>query len=150
MDNTCECREQLHETMQNIIDNEEGMIVHIPHQDGRGKGIPFKLATLFLQKELGLNTVESAAYLANKDKIDVRTYAGVVGVLKFFNIDPEITKINLATNNPDKLKVFEENGYTIDNTPLQIKPNDNTRHHLDAKKKYLEHNLGIGDFGRGE
>ena len=111
-DLTCECKEQLELAMKNISDEGEGMIVHIPRQDGRGMGLPFKLATLWLQDEFGVNTVEAASLLASGGDIDVRTYSGVICILKFFGISCDC-HIKLATNNPQKAKVFIENGYKL-------------------------------------
>ena len=138
-DLTCDCLEQLHLAMKTISETGEGMIIHIPRQDGRGMGIPFKLATLWLQEALSVNTVESASMLAPNGVIDVRTYAGVVGIMKFFEI-PETCCINLATNNPQKAEVFAENGYSVAGyVPMRIKPNKNTRCHLKAKQDHLGH-----------
>ncbi len=139
LDQTCECREQLHETMKNIIEYGEGVIIHIPSQDGRGKGIPFKLSTLFLQETMGLNTIQSAACIAGDENIDTRTFSGVISIIKFLGLNPETTKINLATNNPDKIAIFKENGYKIDNTSLEIPATEATQRHLDAKKNHLNH-----------
>ena len=142
MDQTCECREQLHETMKNVIEHGEGMIIHIPTQDGRGRGTPFKLSTLYLQETMGLNTIESAACMAGDESIDTRTYSGVIGVIKFLGLMPDKTKISLATNSPDKMAAFEENGYRVDSIPSIIPANDFTKKHLNAKKKHLKHKLG--------
>ena len=138
-DLTCECGVQLSLAMKKLSEEGEGIIVNIPHQDGRGMGLTFKLATLWLQESLGVNTVDSAALLAPGGVIDIRTYAGVICILKFFEI-PLTCKINLATNNPSKADVFAENGYAItDYTSVIIEPNDHTRVHLEAKKEFLGH-----------
>lgn len=145
LDKTCECPDQLRKTMEQVIGSGEGIIVTIPNQDGRGKGPSFKLTTLFLQRELGLNTVQSAAYLAGDEDIDVRTYYGVIGIIKYFGIDPEQTKINFATNNLDKMRVFEENNFMVQNTPVEIEPTKHTVEHLKAKKDYLNCEYGINE-----
>lgn len=137
-DQTCDCKEQLHLAMQTIEQAGEGMIVNIPHQDGRGMGLTFKLATLWLQQQLGVDTVESAGLLAPDGIIDVRTYSGVVAVLKFFGI-PESCVVNLETNNPHKVRVFVDNGYSVDTIPIVIKPTEHTAHHLAAKQAHLDH-----------
>lgn len=138
-DLTCECREQLHYAMQEINSHGEGMIIHIPKQDGRGMGLHFKLSTLTLQARLGLDTVESATLMANDGVIDIRTYAGVIGILKYFQI-PETCGISLATNNPKKAHVFKENGYKLNcMKSVIIQPNHHTEHHLRAKQTYLGH-----------
>jgi len=139
-DLTCECCEQLKLAMQKIAEVGEGMIINIPRQDGRGMGLTFKLATLWIQNELKVHTVESVGLLAPDGVIDIRTYSGVICILKFFGVLPSCT-INLATNNPNKLSVFEENGYTMskDLVPITIEPNKHTAHHLEAKEKHLNH-----------
>lgn len=139
-DLTCECGEQLHLAMKTLEELGEGMIINIPHQDGRGMGLSFKLATLWIQDALGATTVESAGLLAPNGIIDVRTYAGVIGILRFFGI-PTSCKINLATNNPDKARIFAENGYHVaDYTPVVIEPTEHTLRHLAAKQVHLGHN----------
>jgi 3,4-dihydroxy 2-butanone 4-phosphate synthase / GTP cyclohydrolase II len=141
LDQTCECREQLHETMKNVIGHGEGVIIHIPAQDGRGRGTPFKLSTLYLQESMGLNTIQSAACMAGEDGIDTRTYSGVIGIAKFLGLLPGQTRINLATNNPDKIAAFQENGYVVDNTSIIIPATEFTQDHLAAKKQFLNHKL---------
>lgn len=138
-DRTCECREQLALALETIGDAGEGMVVNIPRQDGRGLGLPFKLATLTLQTLLKMNTVEAAHAVAPDGVIDMRTYGGVIGVLKFFGI-PRAMKINLATNNAHKARVFDENGYSVEGyTPVVIPPTEHTSHHLYAKQEHLGH-----------
>lgn len=138
-DLTCECGEQLHLALKTLSGLGEGMVIHIPRQDGRGMGLSFKLATLWAQEGLKLDTVESASLLAPGSIIDVRTYAGVICILKFFAV-PTTRAINLATNNPDKMQVFAENGYTVaDSTPVVIPPTAHTKAHLSAKQKHLGH-----------
>ena len=138
-DCSCECCEQLLLAMKKLDEIGEGMIVHIPRQDGRGMGLPFKLATMWLQDELKLDTVESASLLAPGGVIDVRTYAGVICILKFFEI-PVTSQINLATNNPKKAEIFEGNGYFAgDFEPIIVAPTADTLRHLLAKQQHLGH-----------
>lgn len=132
-DKTCECKEQLDKATA-LIEKEGGMIIHIPSHDGRGKGLAFKLATMALQEELKLNTVEAA--LALTDEIDVRTYTGIVAILKFFDVPKDLY---ILTNNSDKLKVFYDNNYNVNMVDLVIPPTEHTKHHLSAKQEYLGH-----------
>jgi len=139
-DLTCECCEQLKLAMQTLVKVGEGMIINIPRQDGRGMGLTFKLATLWIQDVLKVHTVESASLLAPGGVIDVRTYSGVVCILKFFGVLPSCV-INLATNNPEKVGVISENGYVVakDLVPIVVEPTEYTARHLLAKEKYLNH-----------
>lgn len=138
-DVTCDCREQLLLAMQEITNVGKGIVVNIPHQDGRGMGNPFKLATLSLQEQLHLTTVEAASVLTDGGLIDKRTYGGVIAVLHFLRVIKKC-QICLITNNPDKLRVFKENGYSaIERFPIVVPPTQHTRRHLEAKQLYLGH-----------
>lgn len=139
-DMTCDCRGQLKLAMETIKAAPEGMIVNIPRQDGRGMGLPFKLATLWLQTELKVDTVESASLLAPGGVIDIRTYAGVICIMKYFEI-PTSCVINLASNNPEKKPIFSENGYKVaeNMVPMVIEANEYTRQHFQAKEIHLNH-----------
>jgi 3,4-dihydroxy 2-butanone 4-phosphate synthase / GTP cyclohydrolase II len=139
LDETCDCRLQLHKAMEIIAQKEAGLVITIPGQDGRGMGLPFKLATLYLQDLIGLDTVESAGLLAPGGIIDVRTYAGVISILKFFQVSTS-TILQIATNNPHKEAVFKENGYQLgDSVPVVVGSTSKTGRHLSAKKKHLDH-----------
>ena len=138
-DLTCDCRDQLLRAMKLVAQIGYGLVINIPHQDGRGMGMPFKLATLTLQDELGLNTVEAASVLTDAGEIDRRSYAGVVGILNFLGISNH-KKLRLITNNPCKNDIFAENGYYLsEKIPIVIPPTDHTRHHLAAKGRFLGH-----------
>ena len=84
-DRTCECHQQLDLCMQKIMRRGHGLIINIPFQDGRGMGLPFKLATLQLQLDLGVHTVDSFAMLDPDGRRDIRNYAGVIAILKFLD-----------------------------------------------------------------
>ena len=138
-DITCDCKDQLILAMQEIVKAGEGLVINIPNQDGRGMGNHFKLATLSLQEQLRLTTVEAASVLTDAGPIDKRTYAGVIAILRFLRISQK-QKIGLMTNNPYKLNVFEENGYrAVAQVPVVIPPTHYTRRHLESKQLYLGH-----------
>ena len=137
-DLTCECRDQLHKAMEALAQFGEGVIVNIPAQDGRGLGLPFKLATLRLQDELDHDTVEAAALLELDGARDTRTYSGAIAVLRALQILPG-TVIRLATNNPKKTAVFTENGYAFEYHPIVVEPTVHTTRHLAAKQAHLGH-----------
>ena len=143
-DKTCDCRKQLLLAMELIAHKGEGIIVNIPRQDGRGLGLPFKLATLSLQTLLKMDTVEAAHAIAPAGVIDIRTYGGVVAILKYFGL-PTSRPINLATNNPHKCDIFIENEYSLSElTGVVIPPTEDTLVHLRAKQEHLGHISLIG------
>lgn len=125
--------------MKTISNYGQGIIVHITSQDGRGLGIPFKLATLTLQTKLEIDTVQAAYAIKIDPPIDGRTYAGVMAIMKFFLI-PKNINLGLMTNNPEKSEIFRENGYkAVTLVPIIIPPTQHTRRHLEAKQKHLGH-----------
>lgn len=135
-DLTCECDNQLQSTIKLINMEGEGIIIHIPSQEGRGLGLNFKLATLLAERYLSLDTVAAAKLLVDDKMIDTRTYVGAVAILKYFGIN---NQLRVVTNNPTKLDIFTENGYMIKRIPMVIKPDRYTYKHLNAKQKYLGH-----------
>jgi len=140
-DKTCECRDQLDLAIQLIRNNSLGIVIHIPSQDGRGMGIDFKLRTLFLQHVMDFDTVTAARSVTGSKKIDIRTYYGAIGILNYLGLDSS-QKLNIATNNPDKIGAFISGGYrNIDRTLVNIKQTKLTKKHLNAKKQYLNHKI---------
>jgi 3,4-dihydroxy 2-butanone 4-phosphate synthase/GTP cyclohydrolase II len=141
-DTTCDCKDQLHDAIKVISQKDrQGMIIHIPRQDGRGMGLPFKLATLVLQQRLGLNTIESAALISDNGLIDKRSYSGVIAILKFLGVTKDMN-INFYSNNPHKREVFTANDFVISKkTNTKIAPNKHTKRHLEAKRDHLGHEI---------
>jgi GTP cyclohydrolase II len=137
-DETCECRAQFEGALAKIADAGEGVVVHIPRQDGRGQGTPFKLATLTLQEELGVDNVKAATLLSNGESIDIRTYGGAVAILRFLGVNPP-RRLLLMTNNPHKIGVLRENGFICERLPLVIPATKETIRHLRAKQEKLGH-----------
>lgn len=139
-DLTCDCADQLHRALLTIVESGEGLVINIPDQDGRGLGVSLKLATLFVQQQLGVDTVEASALLDPLATArDQRTYAGVIGILKFFGI-PTTNTICLLSNNPNKLEIFKQNGFTNSELmEITIPPTEHTYKHLRAKQEYFGH-----------
>lgn len=140
-DLTCDCRDQLRVAMTRIQKPNQGLIIAIPRQDGRGKGLPFKLATLYLQQAAKFDTYDAAAALAENSEIDVRTYGGALAILQFFKLRTA-QPIRFMTNNPLKLAALAENGYGhVERFPIRIRSNKHTAKHLAAKANKLGHLL---------
>jgi GTP cyclohydrolase II len=140
-DLTCDCRDQLGVAMDRIQQAKHGIVIAIPRQDGRGMGLAFKLATLYVQQEAKLDTYDAAVVLAGNSGIDVRTYGGAVAILRFFNVS-SAHRIRFMTNNPLKLGALAENGYhNVERFPIVIDSTEHTAKHLAAKKEKLGHLL---------
>ncbi len=137
-DQTCDCKQQLDRALAEVGGEGEGVVIQIPRQDGRGLGLAFKLATLMLQEELGVDTVRASALLDPDNKSrDERDYGGVIAILRFFGL-ADNARIRLLSNNPEKLTIFHENGYKHARLrPIAIPPTEHTRQHLMAKKEQV-------------
>jgi 3,4-dihydroxy 2-butanone 4-phosphate synthase/GTP cyclohydrolase II len=144
-DKMCDCKQQLELAIKNLGEAEQGLIVHIPGQDGRGKGTAFHLATLYLQEQLGVNTVESFTMMQpgqENPNLDSRTYYGAIAILKYLDLNDH--EIIFGTNNPKKIEPLLENGFRVRRSAVEIDPTEYTRRHLEAKQEHLGHLLKIG------
>lgn len=130
----CDCREQLHKSMQLISQHGSGIILYL-NQEGRGIGLSNKIKAYALQ-EKGLDTVEANHALGFPG--DSRDYGIVSEILHDFHI----SEISLLTNNPDKKKQLAASGIrVIDRIPLEVSPNALNKHYLFVKKQKLGHYL---------
>jgi 3,4-dihydroxy 2-butanone 4-phosphate synthase/GTP cyclohydrolase II len=130
----CDCRDQLVKSMKMITKNGSGILIYL-NQEGRGIGLLNKIKTYALQ-EKNIDTVEANRRL--RLAVDAREYQTAAGILKTLGI----TKINLLTNNPDKIEQLEKNGITIvKRIPLEITPNKFNKFYLSTKKNKLGHKL---------
>lgn len=127
----CDCGEQLHQALE-LTAREGGLVLYL-RQEGRGIGIINKLKAYNLQ-DLGLNTVDANIHLGLE--VDARQYDIAVEMLKELNVQ----RINLLTNNPDKIEVFEHSGIeVVARVPLVITPREENRNYLETKQRELGH-----------
>lgn len=139
----CDCREQLDSAIEEIAKSDQGLIIHIPAQDGRGKGTAFHLATLYLQEQLNIDTIESFSLIEGDSKeknLDIRTYDGAIAVMKYLGLNEDFI-INYGTNNPKKINPLIKEGFQLKRMPVIIPATKYTAHHLEAKKQILGHLL---------
>lgn len=131
----CDCGHQLDAAMKSIS-VEKGLLVYL-RQEGRGIGIINKLKAYNKQDE-GLDTIQANEALGLE--VDARTYEKVIQILQYLGI----TKINLLTNNPEKIAAFEDGPVRlIKRIPLEIKPTDNNSAYLKTKKEGMGHLLNL-------
>lgn len=139
-DRTCDCRKQFVIALKDLQQYDHGLILHMPTQDGRGRGTGHHLATLYLQKELGIHTVESFWLFGGDnapESIDARTYDGAVAILGFLGIQNQ--EITYGTNNPNKMLPLDNFGFRIERRPVIAPLTDKLRPHLIAKRDVLGH-----------
>jgi len=130
----CDCGEQLEKSL-NIISKEKGVLLYL-RQEGRGIGLINKLRAYQLQ-DTGLNTLDANTHLGLK--VDDRHYDIAIMMLH----DLKINQINLLTNNPDKIAVFDSADIqVVKRLPLITTPLPENEKYLSTKQDLLGHLLG--------
>lgn len=128
----CDCGEQLNESLKRIQKHGCGALLYL-RQEGRGIGLSNKMKAYALQSQ-GLDTVQANIELGFKP--DLRDYGIGALILK----DLGFTKIDLLTNNPEKITSLEYHGIEIKNRiPIQIQPNKVNLNYMKIKKNKMGH-----------
>ena len=129
----CDCGEQLDLSMA-LLAKEGGVLIYL-RQEGRGIGLVNKLKAYNLQDQ-GLNTFDANLKLGFHQ--DERSFDIAVEILNHF----EIKSIDLITNNPDKIHVFDQTGIEVKSRrALKIQPSSSNTDYLQAKKDIMGHML---------
>lgn len=128
----CDCRDQLHESLRMIEENENGVVLYM-RQEGRGIGLHNKLKAYKLQ-EKGADTVQANLELGFKP--DLRDYGIGAQILR----DLGIRKMRLMTNNPKKIVGLNAYGLEIvERVPIEIKSNPINENYLMTKRDKMGH-----------
>ena len=124
----CDCGEQLEYSLDYIQKN-NGLIIYL-RQEGRGIGL-FNKVNAYALQDKGLDTIKANHELGFK--ADERTYEIVDFILKFYKIN----KVNLLTNNPEKLDFLKDKFNK--RIPIIINPNKYNKEYLKIKKEQMGH-----------
>lgn len=131
----CDCGEQLDFAMSKAA--ETGGVVIYLRQEGRGIGLINKLKAYQLQDK-GFNTAEANLHLGFE--ADERIYDDAITIIKDLNI----SKINILTNNPLKIKALEDSGIeVIKRLPIIIEPKVENEFYLHTKRDLMGHLLHL-------
>ncbi len=131
----CDCGEQLIAAMKLIEKKGNGIIVYL-QQEGRGIGLMNKMKAYKLQEQ-GMDTMEANVHLGFE--ADARDYKIGAEILS----SQGIKKVNLITNNPDKIVGLEQNGIQVVKRISQvIAPNPFNKCYLDTKETRMGHLFG--------
>lgn len=127
----CDCGWQLQTALKEIGEN-GGVLLYLP-QEGRGIGLVNKLKAYALQDK-GLDTVEANIELGfGQDQRDYWVGAQILNYL-------QISKIELLTNNPQKISDLENFGIEVtQRKPLIAEPNNENKFYLETKQRKLGH-----------
>ena len=130
----CDCQNQLHQAL-NLIAQNGGLVIY-HRQEGRNIGLLNKVNAYCLQDN-GLDTIEANIKLGFD--ADQREYSVVKHILEDLNI----SKIELVTNNPSKIKYIESN-CDVEITkriPSITEVNKHNKSYLETKKSSMGHLL---------
>ncbi len=145
----CDCEWELEYAKKMVSEEPEqdGLIIFA--LDQHGKSIPGKIrghALLYALGQIQKQDLVYGAYLKNGFDIDYRNYNEVCNILKSLNI----TKMRLLTNNPDKIKAFQQCGYEVTRLPIEKPYSRHDSEELGVKKIKLGHHLELGNFNRDD
>jgi GTP cyclohydrolase II len=142
LDKGCDCRQQLHNAIDNTLE-EDGFVVHLPTQDGRGYGMATKLETEGLKtgKRVVTNatdqtpkdTIEAAMSILG-DNFDIRTYDGVGRILNNLGFN----SVTMYTNNRRKMLGLTDQGIKVQQKSAQIMNPGDAQVHIESKMRYKE------------
>ncbi len=133
----CDCGPQLHQALQRISESNNGVLVYMRNQEGRGIGLANKVRAYHLQDH-GLDTVEANEKLGFKP--DLRHYGIGAQILRSLGIQ----RMRLLTNNPKKIIGLDGYGLTVtDQLAIEVKPNPHNLNYLLAKRDKLNHSLNL-------
>jgi GTP cyclohydrolase II len=127
--NLCDCGPQLSETFERFAKG-GGVLLYL-RQEGRGIGLKAKIDAYNLQQTFGIDTFAANRVLGHGD--DDRSYKVAAQMLA----DLGIKRMQLLTNNPDKVKQMVYNGIEITQTlPTKTHHNPHNRNYLKAKREF--------------
>lgn len=131
----CDCGEQLRGSMRLFAASGGGVLLYLA-QEGRGIGLRNKFRAYTLQ-DGGLDTIDADSALGFGP--DERRYDVAVRILQMIGVE----RIELLTNNPDKVRAMKEAGITVVNRrPLHGTLNRHNLPYVRAKVQRAGHWLG--------
>lgn len=131
----CDCGEQLDFSLK-WLQQEGGILVYL-RQEGRGIGLVNKLMAYNLQNE-GHNTKQANIELGFHS--DHRNYKSAIQILE----DMKVVKIRLLTNNPEKIKAFDDSNIKmVSRVPIEIDPKPENIVYLKTKQTEMGHLLSL-------
>ena len=128
----CDCGEQLEGALKLMTAEGGGILVYLA-QEGRDIGLLNKMRAYALQDN-GMDTVDANHALGFED--DERYFLPACKILR----ELEVEKLQLITNNPEKIVQLEENGFVVTNrVPMTPASNAHNERYLQTKQDRSGH-----------
>ena len=131
----CDCYAQLQLAIERVLTSDLGIIVYLPHHEGRGIGLVKKLQA-YAEQDKGLDTVD--ANVAVGAPIDARDYKLPAKILTYLGYP----QVRLMTNNPLKVSKLTEHGVeVVEQVRSLTAPSEHNQGYLDTKRRRMDHKL---------
>lgn len=131
----CDCHAQLQRALQRVVDSRHGIIIYLPHHEGRGIGLVNKIKA-YAEQDRGLDTVD--ANISIGEPVDARDYELAAKILR----DLGALRIRLMTNNPLKVQALQRHGIDVmEQVPHVVPPSQHNRRYLETKRERMDHKL---------
>lgn len=129
----CDCGTQLEESMAQIAEAGEGVVIYVRGHEGRGIGLLPKLHAYKLQDN-GADTVDANLELGLA--VDARHYGPAAQILN----DLKVASVRLLTNNPTKVDELSQLGVDVTGrAPLTVVPTEISKGYLETKAARMGH-----------
>tara|TARA_B100000965_G_scaffold93522_1_gene76337 strand:+ start:834 stop:1487 length:654 start_codon:yes stop_codon:yes gene_type:complete len=137
----CDCGPQLEAAMKMIQEVGWGCLVYL-RQEGRGIGLHAKIQAYNLQ-DRGADTLEANLMLGHP--ADARDYGIASEILDAVGI----ARVNLMTNNPDKVDQLSEYGINVvERKPLVAGVGESNVDYLSTKARKMGHKISDESLGK--
>jgi GTP cyclohydrolase II len=129
----CDCADQLEQALATIEARGRGVVIYL-RQEGRGIGLGNKIRAYALQA-VGLDTIEANHRLGFAT--DLRDFSVAGEILTGLGV----RRVELHTNNPDKVRALEEHAIEVTRVAAHGRVNHHNRDYLETKQRVLGHDL---------
>jgi GTP cyclohydrolase II/3,4-dihydroxy 2-butanone 4-phosphate synthase/GTP cyclohydrolase II len=131
----CDCYQQLQKALERITSSHHGVIIYLPHHEGRGIGLVNKIKA-YAAQDRGLDTVD--ANISIGAPVDARDYELAAKILKHMGCH----EVRLLTNNPLKVEALEGYGITVlEQVPHVVSASRYNARYLATKRERIAHKL---------
>ena len=130
----CDCGPQLQQSLEKV-GRQGGVVVYLRGHEGRGVGLLAKLSAYQLQ-DAGWDTVDAQTELGLP--VDDREYGAAAAIL----YDLGVTRLDLMTNNPDKVRALRSAGIEVSSvTPSWTPATPDNEFYLRTKRDRMGHHI---------